>query len=69
MQQTHCQSYWPSPYLVCGEIRDFYASLGGPSGALSFPKAAEVTNPDGSKQQAFINGTIAWTAATGAYII
>ena len=63
-----CQSYWPSPYLVCGEIRDLYNSLGGPSGSLSFPKTAEITNPDGSTQQAFINGTITWTAATGAYV-
>ncbi|MBJ8339529.1 hypothetical protein JGU71_11590 [Antrihabitans sp. YC3-6] len=64
----NCQSYWPSPYQVCAEIRDLYNSIGGPSGSLSFPKAAEFTNPDGSKYQTFINGTIAWTAATGAYV-
>lgn len=64
----NCQSYWPSPYEVCGEIRDLYNSLGGPSGSLSFPNAAEITNPDGSKQQTFIKGTIIWTAATGAYV-
>ena len=63
-----CQSYWPSPYLVCDEIRDLYNSLGGPSGSLSFPKDAEVPNPDGSKQQTFVNGTITWTATGGAHV-
>lgn len=62
------QSYWPSPYQVCGEIRDLYVSLGATSGTLSFPTAPEVTNPDGSKRQAFVGGAIVWTAATGAYV-
>ncbi|WP_080737919.1 LGFP repeat-containing protein [Rhodococcoides fascians] len=64
-----CQAYWPSPYTVCGEIRDLYNSIGGPASSLSFPKGPEVTNPDGSKYSTFLNGTIAWSAATGAYIV
>lgn len=63
-----CQSYWPTPYQVCGAIRDLYNSLGGPNSGLSFPTANEVTHPDGTKSQTFINGTIIWTAATGAYV-
>jgi len=54
-----CQSYWPSPYQVCGPIRDLYASLGGPTGVLGFPKSAEVLDPDGiGKQSEFFGGTI-----------
>ncbi|OZE92925.1 hypothetical protein CH299_28885 [Rhodococcus sp. 14-2686-1-2] len=64
-----CQLYWPTPYSVCGEIRDLYNSLGGPASALSFPKGAEVTNPDGSKYSPFLNGTIAWSPSTGAYVV
>ncbi len=63
-----CQSYWPSPYTVCGEIRALYNSLGGPSSSLSFPSGPEVTNPDGSTYSTFLNGTIHWSAATGADI-
>ncbi|WP_254900759.1 hypothetical protein [Rhodococcus sp. 1168] len=55
-----CQSYWPSPYQVCGEIKDLYNSLGAAQSALSFPTAAEVTNPDGSKYSTFLGGTIYW---------
>lgn len=66
---SDCQAYWPSPYQVCGEIRDLYNTLGGPGGSLSFPKSAEVTNPDGSKYSTFFNGTIAWSQATGAYVV
>ncbi|MGV8872174.1 MAG: LGFP repeat-containing protein [Rhodococcus sp. (in: high G+C Gram-positive bacteria)] len=63
-----CQTYWPTPYKVCGEIRDLYNSLGGPSSALSFPSGPEVTNPDGSKYSTFLNGTIQWSASAGAYV-
>lgn len=63
-----CQLYWPSPYQVCGEIKDLYNSLGATQSALSFLKTAEVTNPDGSKFSTFINGTIYWSPATGAYV-
>ncbi|MCS4255976.1 uncharacterized protein with LGFP repeats [Rhodococcus erythropolis] len=65
-----CQTYWPSPYQVCGPIRDLYASLGGPTGALGFPKSAEVLDPDGiGKQSEFFGGNIRWTPATGAYVV
>lgn len=63
-----CQTYWPTPYKVCGEIRDLYNSLGGPSSALSFPSGPEVTNPDGNKYSTFLNGTIRWSSSTGAYV-
>ncbi|BAH56075.1 hypothetical protein [Rhodococcus opacus] len=68
VQAADCKGYWPSPYQVCGEIKDLYDSLGGPSSSLSFPKGNEVTNPDGSKRQEFLGGAIVWTAATGAYV-
>ncbi len=63
-----CQAYWPSPYTVCGQIRDLYNTLGGPSSTLSVPAAAQVTNPDGSRYSTFIGGTIHWSPATGAYV-
>jgi hypothetical protein len=63
-----CQLFWPSPYQVCGDIRDLYVSLGGVQSTLSFPSGPEVTNPDGSKYSTFVNGTIYWSAATGAYV-
>ena len=65
-----CKSYWPSPYQVCGPIRDLYDSLGGPTGTLGFPKSAEVLDADGvGKQSEFFGGTIRWTPSTGAYVI
>ncbi|MFI7166945.1 LGFP repeat-containing protein [Rhodococcus erythropolis] len=65
-----CQTYWPSPYQVCGPIRDLYTSLGGPTGTLGFPKSAEVLDPDGiGKQSEFFGGTIRWTPSTGAYVV
>ena len=63
-----CQVYWPSPFEVCGVIRDKYNSLGGPGGFLSFPTTAELTNPGNTgKRTQFINGPIYWSAATGAH--
>ncbi|OZD06518.1 hypothetical protein CH275_09880 [Rhodococcus sp. 06-235-1A] len=63
-----CQTYWPSPYEVCGVIRDKYNSLGGPGSFLSFPNSPEYTNPDGyGKRTQFLNGPIYWSAATGAH--
>ncbi|WP_254900760.1 hypothetical protein [Rhodococcus sp. 1168] len=63
-----CQTYWPSPYEVCGVIRDKYNSLGGPASFLSFPNSPEYTNPDGyGKRTQFLNGPIYWSAATGAH--
>ncbi len=63
-----CQIYWPSPYEVCGVIRDRYNSLGGPGSFLSFPTSGELTNPGNSgKRSQFLNGPIYWSASTGAH--
>lgn len=63
-----CQTYWPSPYEVCGVIRDKYNSLGGPASFLSFPNSPEYTNPGNTgKRTQFLNGPIYWSAATGAH--
>jgi len=63
-----CQVYWPSPYEVCGAIKDKYNSLGGPSSFLLWPTSAELTNPNNSgKRTQFLNGPIYWSAAGGAH--
>lgn len=63
-----CQVYWPSPYEVCGAIRDKYNALGGPGSFLSFPNSAELTNPGNTgKRTQFLNGPIYWSSATGAH--
>ncbi|WP_134999794.1 LGFP repeat-containing protein [Rhodococcus sp. 311R] len=67
---TDCKSYWPSPYQVCGPIRDLYDSIGGPTSSLGFPKSAESLDPDGiGKQSEFFGGIIRWTPSTGAYVV
>ncbi len=43
-----CQTYWPSPFQVCGAIRDKYNSLGGPASFLTYPSSGNITNPTGS---------------------
>lgn len=63
-----CQVYWPSPYEVCGAIRDKYNALGGPASFLSFPSTGELTNPDGyGKRSQFLNGPIYWSPQGGAH--
>lgn len=63
-----CQVYWPSPYEVCGAIRDKYNALGGPNSFLLFPKTNEITNPDGiGKRTEFQNGPIYWSPQGGAH--
>ena len=42
-----CQSFWPSPWQVCGEILDLYKSLGGPAGTLPCPQGSEAPAGDG----------------------
>ncbi len=42
-----CRTYWPSPYKVCGAIREKYDSLGGPRSFLTWPKSNELGVPDG----------------------
>ncbi|AKA95717.1 LGFP repeat-containing protein [Corynebacterium ulcerans] len=62
--------YWPSPYEVCGAIRELYDSIGGPKSFLTFPKSNELTNPDGiGKRSEFINGFIYWHPKTGAHTV
>ncbi|MBY6350620.1 hypothetical protein HQ607_09925 [Rhodococcus corynebacterioides] len=64
-----CQSYWPTPYPVCGAILDLYKSLGGPSSTLSYPKSSEAPAGDGiGTRQAFLGGTVYYSPTTGAYI-
>ncbi|MGN0040476.1 MAG: hypothetical protein ACI39A_05505, partial [Rhodococcus sp. (in: high G+C Gram-positive bacteria)] len=63
-----CQTYWPSPFQVCGAIRDKYNSLGGPASFLTFPTSGNITNPDGVGQRVtFLNGPIYWHPDTGAH--
>ncbi|MGQ5696317.1 LGFP repeat-containing protein [Rhodococcus erythropolis] len=65
-----CQLYWPSPYEVCGPIRDLYNTLGGATSSLGWPKSAETTDPDGiGKRSEFTGGAIHWTPDTGAYVV
>lgn len=63
-----CQTYWPSPFQVCGAIRDKYNSLGGPASFLTYPTSGNITNPDGIGQRVtFLNGPIYWHPDTGAH--
>lgn len=63
-----CQVYWPSPFEVCGAIKDKYNSLGGPSSFLLWPTSAELTNPGNTgKRTQFLNGPIYWSVAGGAH--
>ncbi|HIW95992.1 MAG TPA: hypothetical protein H9867_05840, partial [Candidatus Corynebacterium gallistercoris] len=36
---VNCRTYWPSPYRVCGAIREKYDALGGPASFLTWPKS------------------------------
>jgi len=63
-----CQTYWPSPFQVCGAIRDKYNSLGGPASFLTFPSSGNIINPDGvGERVTFLNGPIYWHPDTGAH--
>ncbi|OLL16048.1 hypothetical protein BKE56_028110 [Rhodococcus sp. M8] len=63
-----CTTYWPAPFLVCGEIRVKYESLGGPNSFLKWPINNELTNPDGvGKRSEFMVGPIYWHPTTGAH--
>ena len=65
-----CKVYWPSPFEVCGAIRELYDSIGGPKSFLTFPKSNELTNPDGiGKRSEFVNGFIYWHPKTGAHTV
>ncbi|OZF08178.1 hypothetical protein CH299_28875 [Rhodococcus sp. 14-2686-1-2] len=63
-----CQWYWPSPYQVCGAIRDKYNSLGGPGSFLSYPTSGNLVNPGNTGERVtFLNGPIYWSQAGGAH--
>ncbi len=65
-----CQLYWPSPHAVCGAIRDKYNAMGGPGSWLSFPNSPEYQNPGNTGARSeFLNGSIYWSANTGAHPI
>ena len=65
-----CRTYWPSPFKVCGKIREKYDSLGGPQNFLTWPKSDELKVPDGvGRRNEFVNGFIYWHPNTGAHPI
>jgi uncharacterized protein with LGFP repeats len=66
---TDCMRYWPQEqYLVCGEIRVKYDSLGGSVSFLGPPSSNDVANPDNyGRRQTFWNGPIYWSPASGAH--
>lgn len=65
-----CKVYWPSPFEVCGLIKEKYDKAGGPTSFLLLPKSNELTNPDGiGKRSEFVNGYIYWHPKTGAHTV
>ncbi|MGV0353306.1 LGFP repeat-containing protein [Corynebacterium confusum] len=65
-----CKVYWPSPFEVCGLIKEKYDKVGGPTSFLLLPKSNELTNPDGiGKRSEFVNGYIYWHPKTGAHTV
>lgn len=66
-------AYW-SPetgaQALFGRINARYSEMGGPSSWLGFPTTGERNTPDGvGRYVHFENGSIYWTAGTGAYAI
>lgn len=67
---ANCQFYFPSPHAVCGEIRNKYNAMGGPASFLGYPTSPEYQNPGNTGARSeFLNGSIYWSAATGAHPI
>ncbi len=63
-----CQVYFPSPFAVCGEIRNKYNAMGGPSSFLGLPKTEELQNPGATGfRSEFLHGSIYWSPTTGAH--
>lgn len=63
-----CQVYFPSPFAVCGEIRNKYNAMGGPGSWLGLPKTEELQNPGATGYRSeFIHGSIYWSPTTGAH--
>ncbi|CAM5418832.1 hypothetical protein [Corynebacterium variabile] len=67
-EPVNCTTYWPSPYKVCGAIREKYDAIGGPTSFLTWPKSDELGVPDGvGRRNEFVNGFIYWHPTTGAH--
>ena len=63
--------YWTAAsgaYAVTGPIRDAYWNRLGEGGTLGWPTSVSVCDPAGACVQTFQNGSIAWSAATGATV-
>jgi len=67
----HGSIYWtssPGAFEVHGVIRDAWAQLGWEAGLLGYPITDETGTPDGiGRYNVFQNGSIYWTAQTGAF--
>lgn len=67
---TNCRTYWPSPFKVCGKIREKYDAIGGPTSFLTWPRSDEMGVPDGvGRRNEFVNGFIYWHPTHGAHPI
>lgn len=65
---NNCQIYTPSPFAVCGEIRNKYNAMGGPASFLGLPNSPEYQNPGATGYRSeFFHGSIYWSPATGAH--
>jgi uncharacterized protein with LGFP repeats len=53
--------------LTSGDIGRTYKALGGPDSALGYPTGDYLPTPDGGRTQAFQNGTMYWSKASGAH--
>ncbi|WP_143336673.1 LGFP repeat-containing protein [Corynebacterium pacaense] len=67
---AQCQSFWLSPYQVCGAILERYNQLGGATSWLLAPIENQTLNPDGQGyRQRFMNGFIYYHPTTGAHAV
>jgi uncharacterized protein with LGFP repeats len=75
-QVQHFQSgaiYW-SPttggHMARGAVAWAWQAAGGPAGTMGYPRTDEMDAPGGrGRMQGFENGTVYWSAATGARIV
>jgi uncharacterized protein with LGFP repeats len=65
--------YWSSATgarTISGAIRDRWAALGWQTSALGYPAADQGVTPDGQAEYAhFQNGSVYWSAGTGAQVV
>ncbi|AST21844.1 hypothetical protein KIQ_002120 [Corynebacterium glutamicum ATCC 14067] len=65
-----CQTFWPSPYQVCGAILERYIQQGSQFGWMLLPTEGQALNPDGQGyRQRFMAGFIYWHPSTGAHAV